>query len=74
MLVYIRGTPIWRLENSVNILNLLWQTRRLIFSTVQTSIYVSPIPNNLTSKKARNHDISIFFSTNSIVDLCHAPL
>ena len=22
---------------------------------------------------ARNHEISIFFSTNSIVDLCHAP-
>ena len=60
MLVYIRGTPIWRLKNSINIWNLLWLTRRLIFSTEQTSIYVSPFPNNITSKKARNHEISIF--------------
>ena len=61
MLVYIRGTPIWRLENSVNIWNLLWLTRRLIFSTEQTSIYLSPFPINLTSKTVRNHEISIFF-------------
>ena len=74
MLVYIRGTPIWRPpENSVNIWNLLWLSRRLIISTEQTSIYVSPFPNNLTSEKARNHEISIFFWTNSIIDLCHAP-
>ena len=61
MLVDIRGTPIWRPENSVNIWNLLWLTRPLIFSTEQTSIYVRPFPNNLASKKARNHEISIFF-------------
>ena len=47
--------------------------RRLIISTEQTSIYVSPFPNNLTSKKARNQEISIYFTTNSIADLCHAP-
>ena len=34
MLVYLRGsTPTWRPENSVNIRNLLWLTRRLIIST-----------------------------------------
>ena len=27
ILVYLRGTPIWRLENSVNIWNLLWLSR-----------------------------------------------
>ena len=61
MLVYICGTPMWRPENSVNIWNLLWLSRRLIISTEQTSIYVIPFPNNVRSKKARNHEISIFF-------------
>ena len=70
MLVYLRGTPIWRPENSVNIWNLLWLSRRLIISIEQTSIYVSTFPNALTSKKAQNH---VYFSTNSIVDLCRAP-
>jgi len=72
MSVYIRGAPTWRPENSVNIWNLLWLSRRLIISSEQTSIYVIPSPKNLTSKKARNHEISIYFSTNSIVDLCHS--
>jgi len=72
MLIYIRGTPIWRLECSVNIWNLLWLSRRLIISTKQTSVYISTFPNALTSKKAQNHEISIHFSTNSIVALCHA--
>ena len=72
MLMYLRGTPIWRPENSADIWNLLWLSRRLIISTEQTSIYVSTFPNALTSKKAQNHEI--YFSTNSIVDLCHAPL
>ena len=31
--VYLRGTPIWRQENSVNIWNLLWLSRRLILNT-----------------------------------------
>ena len=73
MLVYLRGTQIWRPENSVSIWNLLWLSRRLIISTEQTSIYVSTFPNALTSEKAQNHEVSIYFSTNSIVDLCHAP-
>jgi len=61
MLVHIRGTPIWRPENNVNIWNLLWLSRRLIISTEQTSICVSPFTNNLTSKKARNHEIKYIF-------------
>ena len=69
----LRGTPIWRPENSVNIWNLLWLSRRLIIIIEQTSIYVSTFPNALTFKKAQNHNVSIYFSTNSIVDLCHAP-
>ena len=73
MLVYLRGTRIWRPEISVNIRNLLWLPRRLIISTDQTSIYISTFPNAQTSKKAQNHGISIYFSTNSIIALCHAP-
>ena len=30
MLVYLRGTPTWRAENSVKICNLLWLFRPLI--------------------------------------------
>ena len=60
MLVYLSGAPIWQPENSVNIWNLLWLSRRLIISTEQTSIYVSTFPYNLTSKKTRNHDMSIY--------------
>ena len=72
MLVYIRVTPIWRPEYSVNIRNLLWLSRRLTISTKQTSIYISTFPDALTSKKVQNHEISIYFSTNSMVALCHA--
>ena len=71
--VYLRGTPIWRPENSVNIWNLLWISRRLIISTEKTNIYRRTFPNALTSKRAQNKEISIHFSTNSIVALCHAP-
>ena len=73
ILVYLRGTPIWRPENSVNIWNLLWISRRLIISTAKTNIYRRTFPNALTSKRAQNQEISIYFSTNSIVALCHAP-
>ena len=31
MLVYLQGTPTWRLENSVNIWNLILLSRPLIF-------------------------------------------
>ena len=27
----------------------------------------------LTSKRAQNHEISVYFATNSIVAFCHAP-
>ena len=73
ILVYLRGTAIWRPENSVNIWNLLWISRRLIISTEKTNIYRRTFSNALTSKRAQNQEISIYFSTNSIVALCHAP-
>ena len=73
ILVYLRSTPIWRPENSVNIWNLLWISRRLIISTEKTNIYRRTFPNALTSKRAQNQEISIYFSTNSIVAWCHAP-
>ena len=53
----VRGTL--RPENIVNIWNLLWLSRRLINYTEQTSIYISTFPNTLTSKWAKNHEISI---------------
>ena len=59
MLVYLRGTPTLRPENSVNIWNLLWLSRQLIICTEQTSIYISTFPNTLTSEWAKNHEISI---------------
>ena len=75
-LVYIRGTPIWRPQYSVNIWNLLWlsRSRRLIISasTKQTRVHISFFPNALTSKRLKNHKISMYFSTNWIVGLCHA--
>ena len=72
MSVHICGAPIWRPENNGNIWNLLWVTRRVIICTEQSGIYISTFSNALTSKKAQNHEISIYFSTNSIVALCHA--
>ena len=68
----VARTPTWRKKYSVNIWNLLWLSRRLIISTKQTKIYISTFPNALTSKKAQNHEINIYFSTNSIVVLCQA--
>ena len=41
MLLYLRGTPVWGPENSVNIWNLLWLPRRLIVSTENTNISIS---------------------------------
>ena len=74
MLVHLCGAPIWRPENSVNICCLLWLSRRVIICTEQTAIYLSPFPNALNSKKAQTHEINIYFSINSIVASCHAPL
>jgi len=73
MLVYLSGTPTLRPENSVNIWNLLWLSRRLIICTEQKSIYISTFPNTLTSEWAKNHEISIRFSTNTFVALFQAP-
>ena len=73
IVVYLRGTPIWRPEKSVNIWNLLWISRQLIISTEKTNIYRRTYPNALTSKRAQNQEISVYFLTNSILALCHAP-
>ena len=73
MLVHIRCAPIWRPKYGVNIWKLLWLSRRMIIFTEETSIYINTFPNALTSKKATNHEIGVYFSTNAIVDLCHAP-
>ena len=61
MLVYIRCAPIWRPKYSVNIWKLLWLSRRLIICTEQTSIYINTFANPLTSKKATNPEIGIYF-------------
>ena len=61
MLVYLRGTPTLRPENSVNIWNLLWLSKRLIICTEQTSIYISTFPSSLTSEWTKNHEISVCF-------------
>jgi len=71
MLMHLCGAPIWQPENTVNIWNLLWLSRRLIICAEQTNIYISTFPNDLTFKKAKSHDIGIYFSANAIVALCH---
>ena len=48
-----------------------WLSMRLIICTEQTSIYISPFPNALTSKKIKNHEI--YFKINVTIVLCHAP-
>ena len=63
------GRPIY----SVNIWKLLWLSRPLIICTEQISIYINTFPNAITSKKATNHEIGVYFLTNAIVALCHAP-
>jgi len=75
MLMYLHATQTLRLENSVNIWNLLWLSRRLIICIEQTSIYIRTFPYTLTSEWAKNHEISVCFSTNAFVDVaqCHAP-
>ena len=52
MLVYLCGTPTWRLENSVNMWNLLWLSSRLIIYTQQASIFISTFLNTSTSEWA----------------------
>ena len=66
MLVYLRGTLMWRPENSKRL-----ELTDLIISTEKTRIYISTFPYALTSNRAQNsHEKSIYFSTNSIVALC----
>ena len=52
--------------NSVNIWNLLWQSKRLIIWTEKANIYTSTFPNTLTPKNTTNHKISASFSANAI--------
>ena len=73
MLMHICCAPIWWPENSVPIWNLLWLSKRLIICTQQTRIYISAFLKALTSKKAKNCEIGIYFSTNVIIALCYAP-
>jgi len=72
-------TPCWCIsvvwpENTVNIWKLPLLSRRLIVCTEQTNIYTSTFPNDLTSKKAKNHEAGIYFkfSTNAIAALGQA--
>ena len=51
----------WWTENSVNIQNVLWLSRRLTILTEQTIIYMSTFPYTLTSEQAKNHEISIYY-------------
>ena len=57
--MHLHGKPTLRPENSVNIWNLLWLSRRLIICIEQTSIYISTFPNTLTSEWGENHEIGI---------------
>ena len=72
MLVKLR-TPITGPENSVTIRNLLWLPRPLIIFTAQTCIHINTFPTTFTPQMAKNHAVSMHFSTNAIIALCHAP-
>ena len=65
--------PTWRPVDSVNIWNLLWPSSRLIVLTEPKNIYKSTFPDTSSPKMAKNHEISVYFSTKTIVALCHAP-
>ena len=53
--------------------NSLWLSSRLIFWTESKNIYTSTFPNTEIPKMAKNHEISVYFSTNEILALCHTP-
>ena len=55
MLVYNFGTPTWRLQNGVNIWNLLWLSMRLIICTEYTNVYINTFPNAFTAQMAKKH-------------------
>ena len=67
MLEDLFSPPIWRPESCVVIWNLLWLSSGLIIRTDPENIYTSTFPNTLTPK------ISVYFLTNAILALCHAP-
>jgi len=73
MLEDLLSPPIRRPENSVNIWNLLWLSRQLIVRTEPKNIYKNTFLNTLTLKMAKIHKISVYFSTNAILVLWHAP-
>ena len=54
----LMSPPIWRPENSANIWNLLWLSRRLIIRTEPKNVYKNTFPNTLIPKMAKNHEIS----------------
>ena len=62
MLEDLLSPPIWLPENSVNIWNLLWLSRRLIIRTEPKHIYKNTFPNTVTPKMAKNHEISVYLS------------
>ena len=68
-MVYLCGTPTWRPQNSVIIFYLLWLSKRLIVCTEETSIYIRTLPNTLTSKIAKYHEMRICFLTNAFAAL-----
>ena len=73
MLVYNFGTPTWRLQNGVNIWNLLWLSMRLIICTEYTNVYINTFPNAFTAQMAKKHRDNYIFLLNTIISLCHAP-
>ena len=73
MLEDLFSPPTWRPVNSVNIWNLLWLSSLLIILTEPKNFYKSTFPDTSTPKMAKNHEISVYFSTNAIFALCHAP-
>ena len=45
----------------------------MIIRTEPKNIYTSTFPNTLTPKIAKNQEISVYFSANAMLALCHAP-
>jgi len=72
MLENLFSPPTWRPVNGVHIWNLLWLSSPLIVWNEPKNIYKSTFPDTYTPKMAKNHEISVSFSTNTIFILCHA--
>ena len=70
------GPPIcnitWRPENiRVTVWNLLLHLVDSLSGPNLKTVYTSTFPDTL--KFLKNHEISVYFSTNAILALCHAP-